>query len=356
MGDSRDCNDSAGVVVAITEGSLRKGSEIALAQLCEERDALREMWLKERERFSEKKEKEKEKEKENEETLDLYSAWHAVYGFFPMSVAGHSHWHHDPSLAFMYATTFGFLAMGTLCDPLFVTLCLCCSPPHKATLRWKIVRTQLVLYYAFLMSTFAAYVFPMFFRVDAFFFRCCGGIFALYVGGDYGLLTSSWLRRSDETSLLTVEPGPMASALAGLRREATDAADPALLPPWAFLVAAYTRRMVRPETGDPRLRRLWEVVGSDLGRLWNVETLAALVGVSGEHLRRLCHQHFGRSPMSHVAALRMRQAMALLASESYTIEAVAQQVGYDSPFAFSAAFKRHQGISPSEYRRKAHGR
>ena len=168
--------------------------------------------------------------------------------------------------------------------------------------------------------------------------------------------SDDWLRRSDETSLLTVEPGPMASALGGLRREATDAADPALLPPWAYLVAAYARRMVRPETGDPRLRRLWEVVGSDLGRLWNVETLAALVGVSGEHLRRLCHQHFGRSPMSHVAALRMRQAMALLASESYTIEAVAQQVGYDSPFAFSAAFKRHQGISPSEYRRKAHGR
>ncbi len=60
--------------------------------------------------------------------------------------------------------------------------------------------------------------------------------------------------------------------------------------------------------------------------------------------------------MNHVTALRMRQAMALLASESYTIETVAQQVGYDSPFAFSAAFKRHQGVSPSEYRQKAHGR
>ena len=167
--------------------------------------------------------------------------------------------------------------------------------------------------------------------------------------------SEDWLRRSDEPSLLTVEPGPLASALAGLRREATDAADLSLLPPWAFLVATYTRRMVRPETGDPRLRRLWETVGSDLGRPWNVEALAALVGVSGEHLRRLCRQQGGRSPMSHVAALRMRQAMALLASESYTIETVAQQVGYDSPFAFSAAFKRHQGVSPSEYRRKAHG-
>ena len=165
-----------------------------------------------------------------------------------------------------------------------------------------------------------------------------------------------WLRRADVPALLSVDAGPLTAALAGLRREATETADPALLPPWAFLVAAYSRRMVRPEAGDPRLRRLWEEVGSDLARPWTVEALAVSVGVSGEHLRRLCRRRGGRSPMNHVTALRMHQAMSLLASESYTIEAVAQQVGYDSPFAFSAAFKRHQGISPSEYRQRAHGR
>ena len=143
-----------------------------------------------------------------------------------------------------------------------------------------------------------------------------------------------WLRLADAPALTPVDVGPLAAVLAGLRREATEAADPALLPPWAFLVAAYARRMVRPEAGDPRLRRLWAAVEADLARPWTVEVLAALVGVSGEHLRRLCRRQGGRSPMSHVAALRMRQAMALLASESYTIETVAQQVGYDNPFAF----------------------
>ena len=165
-----------------------------------------------------------------------------------------------------------------------------------------------------------------------------------------------WLRFAIAPALVPVDAGPLAAALTGLRREATGASDPALLSPWAFLVAAYARRMVRPEAGDPRLRRLWEAVGADLSRPWTVEALASLVGVSGEHLRRLCHQHLGCSPISHVTTLRMRQAMALLASESYTIETVAQQIGYDSPFAFSAAFKRHQGVSPSEYRQKAHGR
>lgn len=167
--------------------------------------------------------------------------------------------------------------------------------------------------------------------------------------------SDNWLGTAEKPRLFPVEADPLAAALTGLRREALDAADPALLPPWAFLVSAYARRMVRPDLGDARLRRLWEVVGADLGHPWNMAALAAQVSVSGEHLRRLCRRHLGRSPMSHVAALRMRQAMALLASEAYTVEAVAQQVGYENPFAFSTAFKRHQGLSPSDYRRKAHG-
>ncbi|MCP3996237.1 MAG: helix-turn-helix transcriptional regulator, partial [bacterium] len=37
------------------------------------------------------------------------------------------------------------------------------------------------------------------------------------------------------------------------------------------------------------------------------------------------------------------------------IGAVANQVGYGSPFALSTAFKRLQGVSPAEYRRRAAG-
>ena len=126
--------------------------------------------------------------------------------------------------------------------------------------------------------------------------------------------------------------------------------DGTLLSPWAFPVAAYARRLVRPEQGDMRLRRLWEEVGVDLAQPWTVEALAARVGVSGEHLRRLCQRHLSRSLMSHVVSLRMRQAMALLTSDFCTIETVAQKVGYDNPFAFRTAYNRHQEISPLEYR------
>ncbi len=159
-----------------------------------------------------------------------------------------------------------------------------------------------------------------------------------------------WLRVGDRPLLLSAETGPLAASISGLHREVMQPADPSLLPPWAFLVSSYARRLVQLGGGDPRLRLLWETVNADLAGPWTVEELARRVHLSPEHLRRLCHAHLAASPMRHVTALRMRRAAAFLASESYTIEAVARLVGYDSPYAFSTAFKRHMGMPPSEYR------
>ncbi len=150
--------------------------------------------------------------------------------------------------------------------------------------------------------------------------------------------------------LLPADTGPLSEAVSGLHREAMHPLDPALLTPWAFLVSSYARRMVQPAGGDPRLRRLWDTVSADLAAPWTVDILARLLSLSPEHLRRLCHQHLTVSPMRHVSVLRMRRAAALLASESYTVEAVARLVGYDNPYTFSTAFKRQMGAPPSAYR------
>ncbi len=159
-----------------------------------------------------------------------------------------------------------------------------------------------------------------------------------------------WLGVSDCPRLLSGETGPLASAISGLHREVMQSAEPGLLPPWAFLVSAYARRLVQPGGGDPRLRRLWDSVNADLAAPWTIEELAHRVALSPEHLRRLCRAELSVSPMRHVTALRMRRAAALLAAEAYTVEAVSRLVGYDSPSAFSTAFKRQMGVPPSEYR------
>ena len=60
--------------------------------------------------------------------------------------------------------------------------------------------------------------------------------------------------------------------------------------------------------------------------------------------------------MTYLTGWRLALAAALLREPGATIEAVAQQVGYGTPFALSTAFKRVRGISPQQHRLGASGR
>lgn len=152
-------------------------------------------------------------------------------------------------------------------------------------------------------------------------------------------------------TLRAMDPRPLASAIEGLYRECMGAAEPALMRGWAGLLHAYAARMLDPVPLEPRLRRLWERVDRDLAFPWNVGSLAALADMSDEHLRRLCHQQLGTSPMRYVRHLRMRRADVLLESTGCTVADVAGLVGYENPFAFSTAFTRDLGRPPSQNRK-----
>lgn len=154
----------------------------------------------------------------------------------------------------------------------------------------------------------------------------------------------------DRPTLLRVEPRPLSSAIDGLYREYSGRAEQGVMQQWTQLIHIYAQRMIGQVHVDHRFQSLWDAVNADITAYWTNERLASILGVSTEQLRRLCQHHLGRSPMKQVTLLRMRRAMALLASDSYTIEDVAQRVGYENPFAFSTAFKRLTGMPPSTYR------
>lgn len=161
------------------------------------------------------------------------------------------------------------------------------------------------------------------------------------------------LSHLDAPLVTEVNPEPLAAVIRGLYDEAMNgAADPVILEEWASLLDAQARRIARPSGMDTRLRRLWASVATDPGQAWTIDMLAERALMSGEQLRRLCWRDLRRSPMRQVAFLRMRHAASLLASDFYTIEAVAKKVGYENAFAFSTAFKRVMNVSPSDYRKE----
>jgi AraC-like DNA-binding protein len=155
----------------------------------------------------------------------------------------------------------------------------------------------------------------------------------------------------DAPVLLEGDPGPLATAIEGLYREVMGVAAAPMLRLWTELILAQSQRLLETEGIDPRLRRLLLAFEARLDYPWTVAELARRSHLSEEHVRRLFRTHLGRSPMRHLTYLRMRHAAALLSSETYTVGAVAARVGYANEFAFSTAFKRSTGRSPSAYRR-----
>ena len=99
-----------------------------------------------------------------------------------------------------------------------------------------------------------------------------------------------------------------------------------------------------------RLKRLWESVRREPGKGWTVESLAEHLNVSRATLHRLVARHHDRTPGAIVERIRMDHAARLLAHGDLPVKAVAAQVGYSTPYSFSAAFRRSRGRAPSVFR------
>lgn len=149
---------------------------------------------------------------------------------------------------------------------------------------------------------------------------------------------------------------PMRAAITGLWSEVHSPVAPAAAEGWVDLIHTYVLRFAQPWHVDDRLRHLWEAVSADLSADWNLEKLSRQCHFSAEHLRRLCHQEMGRSPMHQVTYLRMERAAKLLVATRDKIEVIAAAVGYDNPFVFSRTFKKWIGWPPSDYRARQLGK
>jgi AraC-like DNA-binding protein len=81
--------------------------------------------------------------------------------------------------------------------------------------------------------------------------------------------------------------------------------------------------------------------------------LARLVGLNDYTLKRGFKQVFSKTVFGYLHDYRLEQAQQLLASGEMKVEEVAQMVGYRDRSAFSKAFCRRIGMSPSDYRQTA---
>ncbi len=82
-----------------------------------------------------------------------------------------------------------------------------------------------------------------------------------------------------------------------------------------------------------------------------MEQLCSVTGVSDQHLCRLFRSALGSRPMEYVAKRRIQTAKEMLTATGYSVDEIAERVGFCSGSYFCKLFKRYEGMTPTQFRR-----
>lgn len=128
---------------------------------------------------------------------------------------------------------------------------------------------------------------------------------------------------------------------------------------YIHLILVETLRTIKPELiqigslkgiAHPQLKNVIAVIHEDYKKDWSVEELAHIYGASRSGFAASFKSIVGVSPIEYLLNWRMVKASELLKNSDKLISEVAYSVGYESETAFSTAFSRVVGLSPSKFR------
>lgn len=98
------------------------------------------------------------------------------------------------------------------------------------------------------------------------------------------------------------------------------------------------------------LARVHSLVENNFHTNISVAKMAGLLEMNETSFSKSFTRSTGQTPFTYITAYRMKQAQSLL-KLNYSVTDVAVSVGYANPSKFSAAFRRHVGITPSAWRK-----
>ena len=102
---------------------------------------------------------------------------------------------------------------------------------------------------------------------------------------------------------------------------------------------------------DPAIGAALRLMHARPAEPWTVESLASRVAMSRSAFAARFTRLVGEPPLQYLARWRMTRAALLLSTSEQSTAAVAEQVGYANPVAFTKAFSRLQGVGPGAFRR-----
>lgn len=106
-----------------------------------------------------------------------------------------------------------------------------------------------------------------------------------------------------------------------------------------------------------KIHQVQDYIEDNLDKALTLESLASIVNLSPFYFHRLFKNHVDESLYSYIQRQRLEKATFLLISDKeLSISQIALAVGFSNQASFAKAFKKHYGISATEYRKSKNGK
>ncbi len=111
------------------------------------------------------------------------------------------------------------------------------------------------------------------------------------------------------------------------------------------------QRQKQSDSAYTYFRPVFEYMTLNLDRAVKLDELAEAVHMHPTYFVKKFGEKCGMSPLAYLNNLRMYKAMSLLISSKDSIEDVAKAIGILDASYFARRFKKHTGLSPTEYKK-----
>ena len=108
---------------------------------------------------------------------------------------------------------------------------------------------------------------------------------------------------------------------------------------------------VAPKTSNELMEKIFSYINNNLAEIRTIEQIATFANISQSYLSAIFKQSTGLSIMQYVNSIKINFAAKRLVYTNDSISQISADCGFDSPNYFCNAFKKSEGISPSQFRK-----
>lgn len=106
----------------------------------------------------------------------------------------------------------------------------------------------------------------------------------------------------------------------------------------------------------PRFRMMLDYIDAHSFEKLRLDDISEMVGFNKNYICHLFKKQLGMTFIDYVTKNRIKEACLLLETTFLNVETVAKRCGYDDAAYFNRVFRKHMGMTPITYRKRAMGR